>query len=413
MEIRMQVCSEYSQISRRAFLLGGLSIAAATTGLSQALLDIRQRDRKRALVVLFLRGGADGLNTVVPVADDAYYSLRPSLAIPRSAVIDLDGTFGFHPALRPIHPLFEEGKLAVIHAVGSNDRSRSHFEAMNAMERGVAEVADAPSDGWLARYLAARNGTSASPLTAVSFSSVKPDSLIGSTHSLAMESIEAFHLDVPKAERESAQAMLRNLYSRGEDLFSRAGRETLEVLEKLSHVAQHGPVGKYPDSDLGASLRQAAFLLRSDLGAEVICVERGGWDTHVAQGATEGWHASLLADLAQSLAAFADDLGPVLDDTTVVVMTEFGRRAYENTGLGTDHGRASFMLVLGGGIRGGKVHGDWPGLAANQLEEPGDLRVTTDYRSVLAEVLTGRMDLPDATQVFPGLKASPVGLLRA
>lgn len=409
----MQVCREYSQLSRRAFLMGGLTIAAATTGLSQALLDIRRRDRKRALVVLFLRGGADGLNTVVPVEDDAYYRLRPSLAIPKSEVIDLDGSFGFHPALQPIRPLFADGKLAVVQAVGSDDRSRSHFEAMNAMERGVAEVADAPSDGWLARYLAARNHTSTSPLTAVSFSSVKPDSLIGATHSLALESIESFRLDMPQAERESVQAMLRAIYSSGEDSFSRAGRETLEVLEKLSHVARQNPVGKYPDSDLGASLRQAAFLLRSDLGAEVICVERGGWDTHVAQGSSAGWHASLLTDLSQSLAAFAEDLGPMLDDTTVVVMTEFGRRAYENTGLGTDHGRASFMLVLGGGVRGGQVHGDWPGLAEDQLEEPGDLRVTTDYRSVLAEVLTGRMDLPDASRVFPGLEKAAVGVLGA
>ncbi len=423
-------CNSYREaslkkgVSRRDLIrLGALGmvgwVAASQTALSQIAINNQQPTTNNVLVVLFLRGGMDGLNAVVPYADEEYYRLRPSLGIgaPNSKTaiadraIDLDGFFGFHPVLKPMLPLFEDRRLAIVHAVGSGDQTRSHFEAMNVMERGLASDTRGSMGGWLARYLKATESDSDSPMRAVALTSVLPDSLLGATHAVNFSNLNEYRLDAPLDVRSD----LAQMYSKGKDAVSLAGIDTLNVLRKLEKLnpQSYKPNGTaaYPDTELGNGFKQVAMLIKNDVGLEVACLDRGGWDTHVAQGAGTGLLASHLDDVAKSLAAFAADMGKELGRVTVVVMTEFGRRTEENTGLGTDHGRGSCMFVLGGGVKGGKVYGDWPGLKENQLEGPGDLRVTTDYRDVLSEVLLKRMSLIDQGEIFPGHKDLHLGLV--
>lgn len=400
-------CDGYRMVSRRSLLAGALGLAAGSA-LSQISLNGRRNPDAPVLVVLFLRGGCDGLNTVVPYEEDEYHRLRPSLRLRRQDVIDLDGFFGFHPALDPLIPHYREGRLAVVHAVGSQDRTRSHFEAMSAMERGVATASEHVSSGWVARYLNARaNGPS--PLRSIAFSNVLPDSMRGGTEGIALEDLKQYRLRGEDTQARRFRRSLAALYASGEDVLTQAGRATLEALDLIEKLPAGSASELYPRSDLGRAFAQTAQLIHAGVGLEVACLEKGGWDTHVAQGATSGWHASLLDDLARSLSAFATDVRPHLSRVTVVVMTEFGRRAYENAGLGTDHGRASVMLLLGEGIAGGKVHGAWPSLAPDSLEEPGDLRVTTDYRAVLSEVLQRRMVLEKVEAVLPGFDGQGIG----
>lgn len=414
--------SEYSKrcpsgniVSRRNLISGALLSSVwwanrRATAISDLAIAPYNKDGN-VLVVVFLRGGADGLNTVVPYEEDAYHRERPTLRITKP--IDLDGFFGFHPAMEPLISYYREGSLAVIHAAGSQDTSRSHFEAMSAMERGLALDGPGEASGWIARHLNSTRPTSGSPLRAVSLSAVMPDSIRGATSAAALRTIDDYKLDPPFSKQRILDG-LRSMYQHGDDEISQAGRETLQVLDTLSTL---DPVdysqrtqSKYPKSDLGNSLKQVAMLIRASVGLEVACVDHGGWDTHVAQGGESGWHASQLKDLAESLDAFMTDLQGDRSRVTVVVMTEFGRRIYENTGLGTDHGRASFMLAMGGGIKGGKVYGKWPGLGQDAREGPGDLRVTTDYRVVLAELLESRLGNSQVGEVFSGIDSGRVGL---
>ncbi|GAB4465870.1 MAG: DUF1501 domain-containing protein [Armatimonadaceae bacterium] len=384
-----------------------------------AFAEPGKKSERDVLVVLFLRGGADGLSVVAPYGEDAYYRNRPTLALKKNDVVRLDDFFGLHPALTALEPFYKEGKLAAIHAVGSGDDTRSHFEAMATMERGVADQKAFASSGWLARHLLNAPVTQTSPLRAVAFDSVMPDMLRGAVEVSVMQSLEEFRLHAPDNDRgKAATATLAALYGSGNDAVVRAGRETLAVLDAIKKVdptnykPQNGAT--YPESHLGNGLRQTAFLIRANLGMEVAALSRGGWDTHVAQGGTVGLLAGELKDVGDSLAAFAQDLGSEMERVTVLVQTEFGRRVYENDGLGTDHGRASMMLLLGGGIHGGKVYTKWPGLEENQLEQPGDLRVTTDYRTVLAEIVEKRLrGAAWVREVFPSVTAQQyLGLAR-
>lgn len=422
--------------TRRQVVLGGVSAALGWfLGSSSALVHIALRPaqasrRADVLVCLFLRGGADGLNIVVPYGEDAYYRQRPTLAIPAPSdrrrpvaerAIALDDMFALHPALQPLYPLYQEGLLAVVHACGSAERSRSHFEAMSAMERGVAEAKASIHSGWIARHLASTAHQSGSPLRAVAFSNVLPQSLRGSTDAVVLQTLTDFRLALPKeagvTRVEELQRTLSQLYT-GADRqgVQQAAQDTLQILRALQRLAPahyrpaHGAI--YPDSELGRGLQQVAMLIKAGVGLEVACLDRGGWDTHVAQGSTTGWLAGNLADLANSLAAFARDLGERMRQVTLVAMTEFGRRVRENSGLGTDHGRASVMFLLGGGVRGGKVYARWRGLEPHQLEEPGDLRVTIDYREVLAELVQKRLGNPHVAQVFPGFVGKGIGIAR-
>jgi uncharacterized protein (DUF1501 family) len=289
---------------------------------------------------------------------------------------------------------------------------------MATMERGQANDATGTASGWLARHLAATQGDNASPLRAVAFTSVMPDILRGATDATALRSLEDFRLILPGATAARETELRRALtafYAEGRDAVAEAGRETLAVLDTLHRVdpARYRPANGavYPASDLGSGLKQVACLLRSRVGLEVAFLDKGGFDTHVAQGSAGGWLATLLDDLGRSLAAFAQDMGPEMRRVTVVVMTEFGRRLQENSGLGTDHGRASVMMLLGGGVIGGKVFGTWPGLKQEQLEEEMDLRVTTDYRDVLSEIVVRRLHNDRLADVFPNYAPRSVGVV--
>jgi len=309
--------------------------------------------------------------------------------------------------MAPLVPLYEAGTLAALHGVGSDDQTRSHFEAMNTMERGVARR-DGPQSGWIARYLSATESKHDSPMRAVAVGSTSPTSLFGASHATTFENLADFRLKAPATAHKS----LESLYGRGEDEISASGLDTFVVLRTLEQVdaAKYKPShsATYPDSDLGFGLKQVACLVRADVGLEVACLDKGGWDTHVTQGGQVGWLPVQMGDLSKSLAAFAADMGEEMSRVTVVVMSEFGRRIAENAGLGTDHGHGGAMFTLGGGVKGGRVHARWAGL--DKPVGPGDVGVTTDYRDVLAEVLRKRMGLRDAGAVFAGYEPAPVGI---
>ncbi|CAN5643643.1 DUF1501 domain-containing protein [soil metagenome] len=386
-------------LSRRAlvasFGLGTLAWAGQGTALRGVVSSPQRPDRR--LVVIFLRGGADGLTLVPPVFEDAYYRARPGLSIAKPndrsqsvRTIDLDGRFGLHPSLAPILPLYREGKLRITHAVGSQDNTRSHFEAMAAMEHGAPREGVGPTGGWLARYLEETAHPADSPLRAVALGNVMPQSLRGAAKATQLESLKDYRL------REDITAELRKMYGVGKDLASEAGRQTLDALAALG-AAKPTEGGHYPDTALGKGLRDAAALLRTDAGVEAITLDHGVWDTHVAQGKESGWMPTLMDELARSLAAFVEDLGSEFERTRIVVISEFGRRVAENSGLGTDHGRGTAMFTLGGNVEGGVVETRWPGLRPEDLEGPGDLKVTTDYREILTDALPMTV-----AGVFPG-----------
>jgi len=419
-----------TQTSRRGLLaLGALAALGWATKPQSALgaISVQQTnvETDETLISIFLRGGADGLSLVAPVGDDDYYRQRPTLALgsPQhsrigSPTIDLNGYFALHPALAALHPYFQSNQLALIHACGSGDQTRSHFEAMATMERGLYQD-ERPAGGWLARHLATSPGNSHSPLRAVAFGGLIPETLRGASDATALESLDQVKLLSPFGPSSMGiEHTLQRMYNSQstEPALAEAGRESLSVLNKLRGIDtdHYKPANgaKYPTDDFGRGLSLVACLMKSGVGLEAACLDHGSYDTHVAQGASTGYLAALLTSLSTSLDAFIKDLGPVRwSKTTIVVLSEFGRRLAENSGAGTDHGRGGVMMVLGGqGIAGGKVHGQWPGLAANSLDGPGDLRVTTDYRNVLAEVLKHKFDNTRTADIFPGLQYQPVGV---
>jgi len=388
-----------------------------------AFRPVAQGARGDVLLVVFLRGAADCLNVVVPHGEEAYYRLRPSLSIPRPddrraplarRAVDLDGFFGVHPALAPLLPAWQAGHWAIVHACGAPDESRSHFQAMELMERGLTDL-HGPASGWISRHLASFDTGNASPLRAVGIGEQVQRSLRGVVPASALQSIADYHLGGDPDSTARLQAALASLYG-GDDPLSQVGRETLSVLETLSALEASGyrprPEALYPESDFGMGLRQVAALIRADVGLEAAAIDVGGWDTHFGQGGSEGLMAGLLADLGQGLSALHADLVDRIDDLTVVVMTEFGRRAVENASLGTDHGHGGAMFVLGGGVEGGRVHALWPGLEDGQLFGPGDLAVTIDYRDVLAEICRLRLNNPSVEAIFPDYQPVARGIVR-
>jgi len=406
-------------ITRRSFLQSSSLLAGASL-LPRwmprlAFSPPGQGLRGDVLISVFLRGAADILNMVVPHGDDAYYNLRPTLGIPRpddrradpsSRTIDLDGFFGLHPKLSPLVGAWQAGHMAIVHACGAPDESRSHFKAMELMERGV-EDERGPASGWIGRHLASLETGNPSPLRAVALGEIPQRSLSGAVPVTALRSIADFHLAGDAHALAQMQAALNSLYS-GTDPVSGIGRETLQILDALqatdplAYNSATDPA--YPESDFGLGLRQIAILIKAEVGLEVAAIDLGGWDTHFAQGGSVGQMAELMWDLASGLAAFHADLRDQADRLTVVVMSEFGRRAAENGSLGTDHGHGSLMILLGGHVSGGKIHGSWPGLAEDQLVGPGDLAVTTDYRDVLGEVCLRRLGNPALGEIFPGFQ---------
>lgn len=408
------------KISRRTFIKNGgvvmIGMSTLPSFLMRAVAAAPTSGRKK-LVVVFQRGAADGLNIVVPFAEKNYYAVRPSIAIPaprrgaQDAAIDLDGFFGLHPSLAPLQPLFQQRQLAIVHAAGSPDTTRSHFDAQDYMESGTPGV-KSTGDGWLNRSLQETPLPDASPFRAVAMGANLPRALRGSAPAVALADVRQFRVLAPGAGGRAIEGGFEALYAQTVDqALHGTGSETFEAIDMLrkANPARFPPENgaQYPAGKLGRTMRQVAQLHKADIGLEVTFVDVGGWDHHVNEGGVQGQLANLLRELGQSLAAFSQDMGDRMEDTVVVTMSEFGRTARENGNRGTDHGHANCMFVMGGPVRGGKVYGKWPGLVTEQLYQGRDLALTTDFRSVLGEIISRHNGAPRLETVFPGFDNAP------
>lgn len=398
------------KLSRRSLLLSasGAALATALPGWASAERAPAPRDR-RVLVVVFLRGGVDGLSLVVPHADSAYYAARRAVAVPRpgkpDGAVDLDGQFGLHPRLAALEAAYRAGELALVQAVGSPHATRSHFEAQDYAETATPGVRSTPN-GWLARSLSSA-GKPASALGVVALASKRPLALRGDVDVVTAKRLDGFALRAPKRLAARLGRGFDALYAAGDDPVTRAGRDALAAAKQLARIERDVRAADYPEG--ARPLAELAALVRADVGLRVAWIDVGGWDTHQGQAARLG---RLCDGLGKGLAAFRQDLGAALEHVVLLVMTEFGRTVAENGTGGTDHGHGSVMLLLGGHVKGGKVYGKWPGLAPEARFEGRDLAVTTDYRDVLAELARGQLGAGDAARVVPGHTARPLGLLR-
>jgi uncharacterized protein (DUF1501 family) len=351
-------------------------------------------DERQTLVVVFLRGGADGLNIVAPLEDDGYHRARPRIAISKKNAVALDGFYGLNPLLQPLERAYQDGALAIVHAAGSEDDTRSHFEAQDLMEHGGIT-----GGGWLGRFLRAQNNVTSGPLAAVALGKAIPECLRGAPAATVLQSLDDFSLGDNRTRLTDA---LAKLYGMQTDVLASAGRDTLDAIQRMEQLRktqyQAANGAEYGPGDFSRGLLQIARLIKSRVGLRAASLDLGGWDSHFGQSVIMD---PLMTRLARGLSAFYQDLGAEMKNTTVVVMTEFGRRVEENSAFGTDHGRGSVMFVMGGGIKGGRVLGKWPGLSREVLEGPGDLPVTTNYRNVLAPILQRHGAGEKLSQVFP------------
>src|SRR5271165_4657517 len=397
--------------TRRGFMKGSalaiFGVGAAPAWLSRSVYasELTPGKRKKVLVAVFQRGAVDGLNVIVPYGEKRYYDLRPSIGIPANAVVNLDGFFGLHPSLAPLKPMWDSHSLAIVDAVGSPDPTRSHFDAQDYMESGTPGL-KATTAGWLNRALTPEAGTP-SPVRAVSVGSNLARTLRGPNNAITVGNLNDFQV-----QNAVGASTFESMYDNTLDTtLHGTGRETFDAVKLMKSIQKdpYKPAAgvEYPKSKFAQSLQQIVRLIKSDVGLEVAFTDIGGWDTHVKQVGAEpvqGQMANTLGDFAKSLAAFYQDLGDRMADVTVVTMSEFGRTAKENGDRGTDHGHANAMLVLGGSIQGGKVYGDWPGMADEQLYENRDLNLTTDFRDVLGELVTRQLGNRNMATVFPGFE---------
>jgi uncharacterized protein (DUF1501 family) len=406
-------------MNRRFFLQNGALALAGTAALPNFLLRATMAQsaptKGNRLVVIFQRGAVDGLNVVVPYRENNYYTMRPTIGIAPETVLDLDGNFGLHPSLAPFADLYKDGHLAVIHAAGSPNESRSHFDAQDYMENGTPGNS-LQIDGWLNRALQAedlRQRNKQSPFRAVALGSQLPKTLTGSVPALAINDIANFNV----AGRGPKPAPIANTFesiyaASGDQILHQAGEETFDAVRMMreANATTYTPTNgaTYPNGEFGRNMKQIAQLLKSNLGVETAFTDMGGWDTHVNQGGAQGQLANRLTEFSQSIAAFWRDLGDEAESVTLVTMSEFGRTAKQNGTGGTDHGHGNVMFVLGGRVNGGRVYGKWPGLETEQLYEQRDLAITTDFRAVLGELLTNTMRATDLEKVFPeaGLRSN-------
>ena len=408
----------------RRFFLKSSGISVASFGVMNAVPSFLQRavagasgagGRRKTLIAIFQRGAVDGLNMIVPFGERAYYDLRPSLAIARpaagnaEAAINLDNFFGLHPAMSSFKPLWDSNRLAIIHAVGSPDNTRSHFDAQDYMESATPGV-KSTADGWLNRYLQSKADPDERAFRAVSMTPTMPRVLQGKAPTIAMSNIADFSIRAGRSS-ESVQGGFEQLYDEAvSDSLAGTGKETFEAVNYLKQVnpAQHQPENgaQYPRTPFGNRLLQIAQLIKAGVGLEVAFVDSGGWDTHVNQGNARGQLSNLLQQFSRGIAALYTDLGQRMDDVVILTMSEFGRTARENGNRGTDHGHANGMFVIGNGVRGGKVYGQWPGLKNEQLNEGRDLALTTDFRDVFGEIAKKHLGTPNLQAVFPGYGAS-------
>ncbi len=405
-------------ITRRVFLRNGALAVVGTTALPGFLTRAAfgaaadAGIRSKRLVVIFQRGAADGLNIVVPHGEPSYYAMRPTINIPKKSVLDLDGFFGLHPAMESLEPLWNQKHLAIVHAAGSPDPTRSHFDAQDFMESGTPGV-KVTDDGWLNRALhelpADKSATDKSVFRAIALGPSLPRILSGKEPAVAVNNVKDFSVGGKNPNAAPMSNTFEAMYDHSVDaVLHGTGEETFDAVKmlKASDPAHYTPAANanYPKGHFGDSLKQLAQLIKANLGVQVAFADIGGWDHHVNEGNIKGQIANVLGDFSQSIAAFWTDLGDLGEDTVVVTMSEFGRTARENGNRGTDHGHANVMFVLGGPVRGGKVYGRWPGLDQSQLYEGRDLALTTDFRLVLSEVVSKYLGNRDLRTVFPGFE---------
>jgi uncharacterized protein (DUF1501 family) len=399
-------------ITRRYFLRSsGIAIAGlgiAPSWLLRATTVAAQGNNKRKIVLaIFQRGAADGLNIVLPYFEKQYYDMRPTLAVPppgkENGGIDLDGRFALHPSLQPLKALWDSRQLAIVHAAGSPDPTRSHFDAQDFMESGTP--GKATEDGWLNRALPQERAVS--PLRAIAIGSQLPRTLSGSRQAVAVNNLQQF-----EARNKEVAGILESMYSTTADpRLLASGKETFEAVKMIESINRnpYSPAnGAQYQGGFGNALQQIARLIKADAGVEAAFADVGGWDHHVNEAPQL---TNLLREFGASLAAFSRDMGDRMSDIVLVTMSEFGRTAREDGNAGTDHGHGNVMMVLGGPVRGGKVYGRWPGLSSEQLYEERDLAITTDFRDVLGEVVSRHLGR-NPGQVFPGYKpGEPLGLI--
>ena len=397
---------------RSAAMLGAIPLLPS---LSPGSTRTGSSPRNRLLVCVFLRGGIDGLNLIVPHADKEYYRLRPGIAIPRpsrkgGASLDLDGFFGLHPRAKPLHAHFKAGTAVAIEGVGHGKNTRSHFKEQDLWETAIPDN-DSTSDGWLNRHLAAVDG--AGPLRAVALSNSMPRLLRGTVPALAIRGLG----DVGGRGRDTNEAMRLALEAGGKqtnELWAANARETLELLDELRAVEAHKIPTRvdYPDSYLATRLKEVGRLYRAGVGLEVAVVDYGGWDTHQNQGGSEGAYATRVGELCSGIDAFLRDFDDQLDEICVLTLSEFGRTAKENGTGGTDHGWGNVGLAFGGMLAASRpVIGEWPGLDPEELNKRRDLRITTDFRDVIGEVLAKHLANPDPARLLGRAELRPVGLV--
>jgi uncharacterized protein (DUF1501 family) len=409
-------------ITRRVFIRNGALSVVATAAVPSFLARaatgaVQAGSQTKRLVVIFQRGAADGLNIVIPHHEPQYYAMRPSINIPRKSVIDLDGFFGLHPALASFQPLWAQRHLAIVHAAGSPDPTRSHFDAQDYMEAGTPGM-KATEDGWLNRCLHDLPvQTQRSPFQAIAMGPSIPRILSGLEPAIAMNNINDFTVGGRNAKPSPVATAFESMYDHSSDtVLHGTGEETFDAVKMLKSADpgkyKPAPGVEYPKGRFGDSLRQLAQLIKANLGVQVAFVDVGGWDHHVNEGAVEGQIANVLREFSQSLAAFWNDLGDLGEDTVIATMSEFGRTARENGNRGTDHGHANVMFVMGGPVRGGRVYGRWPGMDQSQLYEGRDLALTTDFRQVLGEAVMQHMGNKNLSEVFPGYENQSGKFLR-
>ncbi len=409
-------------LSRRGFLrdgalalVGTAAIPAFLTRSVYAQMNTAAATGKK-LVVVFQRGACDGLNVVVPYAEPNYYAMRPTIAIQQSAVLDLNGQFGLHPAMGGLKSLYDAGHLAIVNAVGSPDPTRSHFDAQDYMESGTPGM-KSTVDGWLNRALQSEAAAGKPlPFRAVVLGSEVPRTLQGRIPAVAIADLGDFSVASKGPQPSSVSNAFQSMYDDSSDtVLHGTGQETFEAVRMLKatdpahYVPSNGAI--YPNTAFGNSLRQTAQLLKANLGVEAAFADIGGWDTHQNQGGAEGQLANRLREFSDAIGAFWRDMGDGAEQITLVTMSEFGRTARQNGTGGTDHGHANVMFVLGGSVRGGRVYGRWPGLAQEQLNEGRDLAVTSDFRNVLGEAAYKTLGTRRLDTIFPGARLSPAAFL--
>ncbi|MEZ0325767.1 MAG: DUF1501 domain-containing protein [Fimbriimonas sp.] len=416
----MNACREYNDLSRRQFLAGSgkaaLALGAMTSMLPRVSMAQSGGSDRDIILSVYLRGGCDGLSLCVPYAEDSYYAFRPSIAVPRpdststGKALDLDGFFGVSPGMAPLLPAYAAGHLLFVHATGLSDGGRSHFDNQKWMETGVVDQIPLGT-GWLGRHLATTSPLRAgNTMRGVALGHAIPVTLAGGPGTAAVENVADYGVDGTAGQQKQRTEFLRSTYAN--DSNQQLGNSAKAILDTIALLKQidftsYVPSGAaaYPQSDLGYSFKSAAALIRSDVGVEAMTVDVGGFDTHSGEGTNGGWLFFLMSDLAASLAAFHQDLVAAgrFNRVVVVVMSEFGRTVRENASQGTDHGTGGAMLVMGGGILGGRVLAQWPGLHSADLFEAQDLAITIDYRDILAEIVSKRLsNAAKLAEVFPG-----------